>query len=85
MVLYNDDKEKNQLFTHEFDYKTGLGLWQNDYTKEIMMVNPEQGIKDGSNIIAKKIDYDEESEKYQWKMIDCKSPKSDDDSVKSHA
>jgi len=37
MVVYENYKMKNQYFN--FDAKKGM--WENDYTKDIVMVDPE--------------------------------------------
>lgn len=55
--MYDNYKMKNQYF----NWIAKKGLFENDYTKEVIMIDPEQGLNEGANVVAKKMDYDLES------------------------
>lgn len=67
LIVYDNKGMKNQHFAFEPVH----GVWFNEYTQEGVMVDPNEDIVAGANVITGKRNVTKNYERMHWKMVPC--------------
>jgi len=67
LVVYDNKGMKNQYFNYDAEH----GIWYNEYTDEGVMVDPNEEIEVGANVITGKRNVTKNFERMHWKMVPC--------------